>query len=213
MLKGSMFLYLFCSSRMGVTPVSAQVMHSLPWLVHRNKWQTEAKSASIHLVSHLKLFCLPRCYSTVFCTRNLVCLAVVGRTQETLGIVAFMVQYPKYKWSSADVFISILILLNCHTAGFTCSPVCILHKSFLPLRIFGTLFMVRSTLNIQKVKIYHKKLNISDTELIARTDLNSMYWRLYAFATLGNYIFVCLTFLSQVVGLNWFNSLLALKGK
>lgn len=98
-------------------------------------------------------------------------------------------------------------------AGFTHSPVCIVHKSFLPLRIFGTLFVVRSTLNIQKVKIYHKKLNISDTELISRTDLNSMYWRLYTFATLGNYIFVCLNFLSQVVGLNWFNSLLALKGK
>uniref|UniRef100_A0A663LKY6 Solute carrier family 25 member 36 n=1 Tax=Athene cunicularia TaxID=194338 RepID=A0A663LKY6_ATHCN len=38
-------------------------MHGLPWLACRNELQTEAKSAS--LVSHLKLFCLSRFYSTV----------------------------------------------------------------------------------------------------------------------------------------------------
>lgn len=54
---------------------------------------------------------------------------------------------------------------------------CIVHKSFLPLRVFGTFFVVRSTLNIKKkAKIYHKKLNIEATELLSRTDLNSVYY-------------------------------------
>lgn len=39
------------------------------------------------------------------------------------------------------------------------------------------ILVVRSTLNSQKkrVKNYHKELNISDAELLSRTDLNSMY--------------------------------------
>lgn len=78
---------------------------------------------------------------------------------------------------------------------FTHSPVCILHKFFLPLRIFGTFFVVRSTLNIkEKGKIYHKKLNIEATELLSRTDLNSVYCA-------PSLCFVCLNFHFKLWGL------------
>lgn len=133
LLKGSTFLDIFCSSRMRVTPLSAQVMHNLPWLAHSNKWQTEAKSACLHLVSHLVLFCLPRLYSTVaslsFCNgQNL------GNARRT---IAFLVQCPKYKCSFEDVLSSIFQFYSVATPWFLCVALCaqyikhLCHEGFL----------------------------------------------------------------------------------
>lgn len=63
----------------------------------------------------------------------------------------------------------------------------------LPLRIFGISFVARSTLHIQKkkVKIYYRKLNIWNAELLCRTDLNSVCWRQCTFTAWGSFLFAC----------------------
>lgn len=146
--------------------LSVQAGHGLPWFALRNERCTEANPASLHLVSTWALLPLQFLLHSIWSA--LLKWAELGKCLDNHCFHGTMTKIQSGFWRCYYI-VTLQIVPD-----FTCSPVCIGHKSLLPLRIFGIFFVVRSALNIKnkKGKIYHNKLNIQATELLSRTDLH-----------------------------------------